>query len=112
MDIADELCRQCRAVGLPEPQREVRFHPVRRWRLDLAWPDCWLAVEVDGGVFVGGRHTSGVGYTNDCEKLNEAVLAGWRVIRVTPAMVRDCRALRTIERALELFGYGEQRNDG
>lgn len=102
-DMADALARQCRAVGLPDPVRELRFAPPRRWRFDLCWPspEHRLACEVDGGVFVGGRHTSGVGYTNDCQKLNEAVVLGWRVLRFTPAMVHDGTAVQTIERALE-----------
>lgn len=100
-DMADVLAAQCRAVGLPEPARELRFHPTRRWRLDLAWPEQHLACEVDGGVWTGGRHTSGLGYTADCEKHNEAVLLGWRMLRVTAGMVRDGSALRLIERALE-----------
>jgi very-short-patch-repair endonuclease len=99
-DMADALARQCRSVGLPAPVREHRFHPTRGWRLDLAWPERRIACEVDGGVFVGGRHTSGTGYTHDCEKLNEAALAGWLVLRVTAGMVRDGSALRLIERAM------------
>jgi hypothetical protein len=30
---------QIRVAGLPEPVRELKFHPVRRWRADFAWPD-------------------------------------------------------------------------
>ena len=100
-DMADALARQCRAVGLPDPVREYRFASPRRWRLDLVFLPQRLACEVDGGVFIGGRHTSGVGYTHDCEKLNAAVLLGWRVLRFTPAMVHDGTAVQTIERALE-----------
>ena len=41
---------QIRAVGLPPPVTEYRFHPERRWRADFAWPEKKLLVEVDGGV--------------------------------------------------------------
>ena len=98
--LEDTLARQLRAAGLPTPEREVRFQPPRRWRLDFAWPAHSLAVEVDGGTWTGGRHTRGQGFENDCEKLNHALLNGWRVLRVTGAMVRDGRALATIEAAL------------
>lgn len=76
--------RLLRSVGLPAPVREHRFHPVRRWRFDYAWPEQRVALEVDGGVWTGGRHTRGAGFIKDMEKLNAAVVAGWRVVRVVP----------------------------
>jgi very-short-patch-repair endonuclease len=97
---ADALAWQCEAAGLPAPEREVRFHATRRWRFDLLWRAKRIAIEVDGGVFLGGRHTRGVGYTKDCEKLNEALLLGFRVLRVTPGQVQSGQALAWIERAL------------
>ena len=88
------------APGVPAPEREYRFDPSRRWRFDFAWPAQKLAVEVEGGTFSGGRHTRGSGFEKDAEKYAEAVLAGWRVLRVSTAMVIDGRALRLVERAL------------
>lgn len=95
------LDRQCTLIGLPEPQREFRFHPTRRWRFDLAWPDKSIAVEIDGAIFVQGRHTRGVGVERDMEKLNEAIVCGWRVLRFSTGMVKDGRALATLERLLK-----------
>lgn len=89
-----------RALALPEPQREYRFAAPRRWKFDFAWPERFVALEVEGGVYSGGRHTTGSGFTGDCEKYTEAALRGWRVIRVTDlhignGMLDDwlCRAL-------------------
>ncbi len=76
--------RLLRSVGLPAPVREHRFHAVRRWRFDYAWPEQRVALEVEGGVWTGGRHTRGAGFVGDMEKYNAAVLAGWRVVRVVP----------------------------
>ncbi len=87
-------------VGLPKPEREHRFHATRKWRFDLAWPAEMLAVEVHGGVWTGGRHTRGAGFVRDREKMNEAVLLGWRVLEVVPEHIDDGRALRWIELAL------------
>lgn len=70
--------------GVPVPVAEYRFHAVRFWRFDLAWPEHRLALEIEGGVWTGGRHTSGAGYAKDMEKYNAAVLAGWRVLRCQP----------------------------
>ena len=106
-DLEDALDFQIRAVGLPEPGREWRFHPTRKWRFDLARPDLLLAVEVDGGTWTQGRHTRGFGYRLDCEKMNEAQLLGWRVLRVTRGMIEDGTAIRTIERAFEVMSFGK-----
>lgn len=69
------------ATGLTAT-REFRFHPVRKFRFDLAWPGL-VAAEIDGGVWSGGRHTTGSGFIKDQEKTNLAALAGWRVFRFT-----------------------------
>lgn len=98
---------QMRALGLPEPVREHRFHPVRRWRFDFAWPDRKIAVEVDGGTWSGGRHSRGGGYEKDAEKLNAAAVDGWRILRVTSAMVKDGRAIAVVDDMLKT-GEGEQ----
>ena len=89
-----------RALGFPEPTPEHRFDPSRRWRFDYAWLPQKLAVEVDGGTFIGGRHSTGAGYRRDCEKLNAAAVAGWRVLRFTPEMLRDGSAIETLEEVL------------
>ena len=93
----ESLALQIRAVKLPEPVREHRFHAVRRWRFDFAYPDQKLAIEVEGGVWSGGRHTRGAGFTKDCEKYNTALMDGWRVYRCTPQMVEAGIVVRDIE---------------
>lgn len=72
-----------------DPTREYVFHPTRRWRFDFAWVDIKLALEVEGGVFSNGRHSRGVGITNDCEKYNQAIILGWRVLRYTTKNICD-----------------------
>jgi len=76
-----------RAAGLPAPAQEYRFHPTRKWRFDLAYPDKKIAIEAEGGVWTGGRHTRGGGYTKDAEKYNAAVVLGWRVLRYPAGLV-------------------------
>jgi very-short-patch-repair endonuclease len=88
-----------RTAGLPAPTPEYVFHPSRKWRFDFAWPDRRLAVECEGGVFTGGRHTRGGGFTKDCEKYNAAALLGWKVLRFTAAMIKNGSAIQQIERA-------------
>jgi hypothetical protein len=81
---------------------EHRFHPQRRWRFDLAWPDLLVAVEVHGGVFHHGRHNRGVGFTNDREKMNTALCMGWATLEVTPDQIKCGTALAWVEQLLEL----------
>ena len=74
--------------SLPAPTYEHRFHPRRRWRFDLAWPEHKVALEVDGGTWARAPgHTWGAGIAADREKQNAAVLLGWRVLRCTPQEV-------------------------
>lgn len=89
-----------RVEKLPAPEREWRFHPKRFWRFDFAWVSRKLAVEVEGGVWRGGRHTSGAGFTKDTEKYNAAALLGWKVLRFTTQQVRDGTAIATLKEAL------------
>ena len=94
------LALHIRADKLPEPVREYRFAADRKWRFDFAWPDRKLAVEVEGGVYSGGRHTRGAGYVKDMEKYNRAAVLGWCVLRFDTAQVRDGTAIAAIHEAL------------
>lgn len=88
------------AQEIPLPEAEYRFHLTRRWRFDFAWPEQKIALEFEGGTWSHGRHTRGKGYEGDCEKYSEAAILGWKVIRVTAAMIRDGRAMRLLKSAL------------
>lgn len=98
--LEERLAFQMRTLALPAWAAEYRFHRTRQWRFDLAWPHLRLAVEVEGGIWAGGRHTRPAGFEADCEKYNEAAILGWRVIRVTGRMVEDGRAIDIIQRAI------------
>ncbi len=98
--LEDTLCQHIQYAELPEPVREWRFHPTRKWRFDLAWPDRLLAVEVQGGIYRGGGHTTVTGVKRDIEKANAATMLGWRVLYVHGDMVRDGSALALVEDAL------------
>jgi hypothetical protein len=82
--------------------REHRFHPTRRWRFDFAWPLISVALEVEGAVWVGGRHTRGSGFLGDMTKYNTATLMGWRVLRTTWAGMADGTARAMVIEALKV----------
>jgi len=86
-DLEQSFLFYINALQLPAPIREWRFHPVRRWRFDFAWPDRLVAVECEGGTWSEGRHVRGGGFENDCWKYNSAAVLGWKVLRVTGGML-------------------------
>lgn len=93
------LLSQIAAMRLPTPVTEYQFHHTRKWRFDVAFPDYRLAVEVDGGGFVQGRHSRGLGMEDDATKAAEALLLGWRIFRTTPRQVKQGITANWLERA-------------
>ena len=90
-----------KALNLPEPVREYRFHPTRKWRFDFAWLQDQVAVEIEGGTWSRGRHVRPKGFERDCEKYNEAQRMGWMVYRFTSKMVMSGEAIEFMEEVLK-----------
>ena len=81
-------------------EREYRFDPTRRWRFDFAWPMEDVALEVEGGVWINGRHSRGSGKLGDMEKYSMAAVHGWRIIYVTPQQMENGDAMVWLEKIL------------
>ena len=104
----DTLFWLCRAYGLPYPETEARFDPVRMWRADYLWREPKVILEREGGLFRGGKgggsalggHSSGLGILRDIEKSNAAQLAGYLYLRATPRQIQQAEILGTLQRAL------------
>lgn len=99
-ELEAELCFQLAALGLPEPARQFRFNPARRWRADFAWIAQRLIVECDGATYAAGRHNRGAGYAADRERDNWCCEHGWRVLRYTGDQITSGAALAQLERML------------
>lgn len=112
------LILHIRAHKLPEPQQEYRFaaHHVglgkgnkarlddaglRDWRFDFAWPNHMLAVEAEGGGWIGGRHNRGRGFAEDMKKYDAAMRLGWNVYRCDGCLIKSGRAVETIKILIE-----------
>ena len=68
---------------------DVDGKPLRRWRMDVAIPSRRQAVEIDGGMFRGGRHGGAPSAVRDLEKRQAAACMGWRVLTLTPGQAED-----------------------
>ena len=75
------------------------------WRLDFAWPDHKLGIEIQGGTWSKkSAHSSGVGIQRDCTKSQQCAGMGWQVVPVTGDDVRKGRAIAFI---LKMFDQGK-----
>lgn len=86
----------CIRNGLPVPMEEYRFHAPRRWRFDYVWLGAKVALEEQGGLFVGGRHSRGAALLGEHEKLNQAAVDGFRVLFATPQTIKSREMLATL----------------
>jgi len=118
--LESELAGHLSLMGL-KPETQFRFDPDRQWRLDFAFPDVRIGVEVDGAIFAAengteaGRHARGAGRCADMEKRNAAAEAGWRILAYGPPHVRTGQAALQIERLVrkcrEALAQGSNENE-
>lgn len=88
-DLGDLFDGVCRVLDVPpySMEREYQFDPARRWRFDRANRLAKVAVELEGGIWNGGRHIQPKGFEADVEKYNRATFLGWAVFRLTHEMM-------------------------
>jgi very-short-patch-repair endonuclease len=82
--------------------KEYQFHDKRKWRFDYAILDKKIAIEVEGGVWIQGRHTRPKGFLGDMEKYNTAAQMGWKLLRITPDKLMS---LETFEMIIKAYEY-------
>lgn len=80
-ELEERFLMLLKLAKIRKPEEELVFAPPRKWRFDFAFPDKMIAVEIEGGVWSGGRHRRPIGFIKDMEKYNAAALRGWRVLR-------------------------------
>lgn len=95
---------------LPTPVAEFKFHPERKWRLDYAWPERKIGLEIEGGIWIrgrsghGGAHSLPSNIVRDMEKMNEAQRLGWRIFRFQPRQLKSGEAKDYLKRVF----WGQQ----
>lgn len=87
-ELETDLLVFLRENGIPPSATNFPVAQDRSWTCDMVWIEKKVALEVEGGVFIGGRHTRGKGYTDDCEKYNALQINGWVVLRYTTTHLR------------------------
>lgn len=92
-----KLARELKTLKI-EFEQEFEFHQVRKWRADFHLMGKKILVEVEGGIWSGGRHTRGKGYLGDMEKYNAATMMGFQVIRFSTDQVKSGHAIQQIEK--------------
>lgn len=124
------------APELPKPVEEYKFDSERKWRLDRAWPEHKVAIEIEGGshpamirchncgqvvrartksgeigrqIRMAGAH-GGSGYLKDIEKYNALAVQGWLLLRFAHDDIigNPFAMIDNIRKALELRGYSER----
>ena len=106
----EQLALQLKAAHI-EFKREFRPWEDRRYRFDFCIPKaqwCGMSaslfnrflIEVQGGIWQKGAHSSGIGITRDCEKFCLAAIDGYLVMPVTPDQIKSGKALQWIEQAI------------
>ena len=99
-DLEQALATQMKQVGLPTPVRQFKAIPGRKFAFDFAWPDAKnkLLVEVNGGIWIKGGHSTGLGISRDYEKSNLAQINGYKVFHFSSDMINNGTAVETIEK--------------
>lgn len=69
---------------------EYKFFPSRRWRIDfyITKGTVKIALEVEGGIWIKGRHITPEGFLKDMEKYNAISACGITLVRCVPD---DCK---------------------
>jgi hypothetical protein len=75
------------SAGLPAPTTQFVVRDGHRFiaRLDFAWEEALLAVEIDGFAY----HSASGDFQRDRSRQNIVQLQGWLVLRFTVADIRD-----------------------
>ena len=86
------------AAGI-EYEREFKFAAKRkrRYRADFRITHTQVLVEIEGGAFSRGRHTRGVGFSEDCTKYNLAHTLKWIPLRYTTEQIQNRNSLQALK---------------
>ncbi len=108
-ELEDELARQLDLAKI-EYIREYQAIQGRRFKWDFYFPqDCWtiglptspILLEIQGGIWIKGGHSTGTGIERDMEKLALATLNGFRTLQVGAKHIKNGQALKWVQEAVK-----------
>lgn len=102
--LRDAFTAICKSEYGLDVEKEYIFHPKRKWRFDYAISEHKIAIEIDGGVWINGRHNRPKGYLKDLEKFNAAATMGWVVLKFTPDEQYRVATFETIKETIKNIG--------
>jgi hypothetical protein len=103
-ELEDRFLELVERSGLPRPATNVWLNLGGRWiEADCVWREQRLIVELDSRAF----HDTAAAFESDRARDRAATAAGWRVIRITWAQLRDepSAIARHLRAALEAGGW-------
>jgi very-short-patch-repair endonuclease len=98
--LEDTFAFQLDAAGLGGYVREFRAIPGRKFRFDFCFREERLLIEINGGTYSKGAHSTGTGIARDYEKNNLAQIGGWRVLSFDTKMVKSGEAVDFTEQII------------
>lgn len=102
--LEQEFALQLSAAGIPF-EREYRAIPGRRFRYDFAITEyngqkVCILIEIQGGIWQKGGHTSGVGVMRDQSKVNLAQLHGYKIFQFNYNDIHTGAAIQMIKEVI------------
>lgn len=88
-----EFFQRLLTAAFPGVIPEYRFHHKRKWKIDYWLPIQKVGIEIEGGIWTGGRHIRPSGFIKDIEKYNTAALMGIKIYRVAYPDLKSVRKI-------------------
>ena len=95
--LEDLFAFQLDALGLTGYTREYPAIPGRKYRFDFAFVAERLLIEINGGTYIRGAHSTGEGIARDYIKSRKAQALGWHCLPFTGKEVKNKTAVKEIE---------------
>jgi hypothetical protein len=86
-----KLLEQVSRLGLEKPRLEFEFDERRKFRADFAFMKKRVLVEIEGW-----GHRTEQRFELDLHKYNSAASLGWRLVRLTPAMILSGKSIEVL----------------
>jgi len=91
----EKLWKQC---GGPALETEYRIPgQTRAFRFDYVHLESRTLIELDGGIYVAGRHSRAKGIQDACDKKNEAIQLGWDTFVLCTGIITEDRVRAIVE---------------